>query len=115
MQDEAIAENDEIESISVIKLPPKMQKQGRPKGSTKTMIGLPRKKLKVGPVAFENLLPEQKEKIILSWFVGEDNALKAITGRKITEDLVETIPENVNNACINESVCIPIKYQEIFH
>ena len=27
-------------------------------------------------------------------------------GRKITEDLVETIPENVNNACIDESVCI---------
>ena len=73
MQDEAIAGNDEIESISVIK----MQKQGCPKGSTKTVIGLPRKKLKVGPVAFKNLLPEQKKKIILSWFVGEDEALKA--------------------------------------
>ena len=107
IQDEASAGNDEMESISLIKLPPKMQKQGHPKGSTKTVIGLPRKKLKVGPVAFENLLPEQKEKIILSWFVGEDAACKAITGSKITEDLVEAIPENVNNACINESVCIP--------
>ena len=27
-------------------------------------------------------------------------------GRKIAEDLVETIPENINSACINESVCI---------
>ena len=83
-----------------------MQKRGRPKGSTKTVIGLPRKKPKVGPVAFENMLPEQKEKLLLSWFVGADEALGAIMGRKITEDLVETIPENVNNTCIDESVCI---------
>ena len=107
MQDEATTENDENESaISLIKVPPKMQKRGRPKGSTKTVIGLPRKKPKVGPVAFENMLPEEKEKLLLSWFVGADEALEAITGRKITEDQVETIPENVNNACIDESVCI---------
>ena len=107
MQEEANAESDEFQStISSIKLPPKMQKRGRPKGSTKTVIGLPRKKPKVGTVAFENMLPEQKEKVLLSWFVGADEALEAIMGRKITEDLVETIPENVNNACIDESVCI---------
>ena len=99
MQEEATAESDEFQStISSIKLPSKMQKRGHPKGSTKTVIGLPRKKPKVGPVAFENMLPEQKEKLLLSWFVGADEALEAIMGRKITEDLVETIPENVNNA-----------------
>ena len=49
------------------------------------MIGLPRKKTKVGPVAFENMLPEQREKLLLSWFVGVDEALEAIMGRKITE------------------------------
>ena len=38
--------------------------------------------------------------------MGADEALEAIMGRKITEDLVETIPENVNNACIDESVCV---------
>ena len=107
MQEEATVESDDFQStISSIKLPPKMEKRGRPKGSTKTVIGLPRKKLKVGPVAFENMLPEQREKLLLSWFVGADEALEAIMGRKITEDLVETIPENVNNACIDESVCI---------
>ena len=52
------------------------------------------------------MLPEQKEKLLLSWFVGIDEALEAIKGRKITEDLVETIPENVNNACIDQSICI---------
>ena len=107
MQEEATVESDDFQStISSIKLPPKMEKRGRPKGSTKTVIGLLRKKLKVGPVAFENMLPEQREKLLLSWFVGADEALEAIMGRKITEDLVETIPENDNNACIDESVCI---------
>ena len=47
-----------------------------------------------------------KGKILLSWFVGADKALEAIKGMKVTEDLVEAIPENVNNACIDESVCI---------
>ena len=61
---------------------------------------------KVGPVAFENTLLELKEKLQLSWFVGADEALEVIICRKITEDLVETISENVNNACIDESVCI---------
>ena len=52
------------------------------------------------------MLPEQKEKLLLSWFVGANEALKAIMGKKITEDLVETILENVYNTCIDESVCI---------
>ena len=109
MQEEATAKSDEFQStISSIKLPPKMQKRGRPKGLTKIVFVLPRKKPKVGPVAFENfnMLPEQKEKLLLSWFVGADEALEAIMGRKITEDLVGTIPENVNNACIDKLVCI---------
>ena len=32
--------------------------------------------------------------------------LEAIKGKKISKDLVETIPENVNNGCIDESACI---------
>ena len=66
MQEEATVESDDFQStISLIKLPPKMEKRGHPKGSTKTVIDLPRKKLKVGPVAFENMLPEQREKLLL--------------------------------------------------
>ena len=100
-------ENQENNSVlSLIKLPPKMWKRGQPKGLANTVIGLPRKKAKRVPVAFEKLLPQQREKKILSWFVGMDTAEAAIKGKVITEDTVETIPENVNNACIDECVCM---------
>lgn len=57
-------------------------------------------------VAFEKLLLQKREKIILSWFVGMDAAEARMKGKVITEDTVETIPENVNNACIDECVCM---------
>ena len=59
-----------------------------------------------GPVAFENLIPEAKEKIMLSWFIAETKSPDVLRGKKITEDMVEVIPENVNNACICECVCL---------
>ena len=69
-------------------------------------MGLPRKKRLTGPVAFENLIPETKEKITLSWFIGETECLDVLRGKKITKDMVEVIPENVNNVCISECVCL---------
>ena len=97
----------EVEKLAAIKLPPKMRKRGRPKGAEMTVVGLPRcKKLKSGPVAFENLIPEAKEKIMLAWFIGDATALDVLKGKLVTEDMVEVIPENVNNACISESVCL---------
>ena len=89
-----------------IKLPPKMKKRGRPKGAETTVVGLRRKKLKSGPVAFENILPETKEKIMLSWFIGETEVLDVLKGKTVTEDMVEVIPEKVDNACINECICL---------
>ena len=103
-QEEDNQENNSL--LSVIKLPPKMRKRGHLKGLANTIIGLPRRKAKVTAVAFEKLLPQQREKIILSWFVGMDAAEAAMKGKVITEDIVETIPENVNNACIDECVCM---------
>jgi len=97
---------EENNFLSFVKLPPKMRKRGQPKGLANTVIGLPRKKAKSGPVAFEKMLPPQKDIIILSWFVGKDAAEEAIKGKIITEDVVETIPENVNNACVDECVCM---------
>ena len=38
-----------------------MRKRGRPKGLANTVIGLPRKKAKRVPVAFDKLLPQQRE------------------------------------------------------
>ena len=51
-----------------------------------------------GPFAFENLISEAKEKITLSWIIGETDVLDVLRGKKLTEDMVEVIPENVNNA-----------------
>lgn len=98
-------ENQEI-SLSMVKVPPRMRKRGRPKGLANTVIGLPRKKAKFGPVAFEKMLPQQRDKVIMTWFVGKDAAEEAMKGKIITEDVVETIPENVNNACIDDCVCM---------
>ena len=91
-------------TLLLIKLPPKMRKRHRSKGLANTVIGLPRKKAKGAPVAFEKLLAQQRDKIILLWFVGMDVAEAAMKGKVITEDIVETIPENVNNACIDECI-----------
>ena len=46
------------------------------------------------------MLPQQREEIILSWFLGMNAAEAAMKGQVINEDIVETIPENVNNACL---------------
>ena len=78
-----------------------MKRKGRPKDTEKTVVGLPRKKLKVGCVAFTALLPSRKEERILSWFVSKDHVTAALSGTKLTEDMVETIPEQVNNAVFN--------------
>ena len=103
-QEEENRENNSV--FSLIKLPSKMRKRDQPKGLANTVIGLPRKKAKSAPVAFEKLLPQQRKIINLSWFVGMDVTEAAIKGKLITEDTVETILENVNNACIDECVCM---------
>ena len=43
-----------------------------------------------------------------------DTAEAAMKGKVITEDIVETIPENVNNACIDECVCMQ-SVKRFFH
>ena len=44
-------------------------------------MGLPRKKKRMtGPVAFENLILEAEEMIILSWFIGETEVLDVLRG-----------------------------------
>lgn len=48
--------------VSNIKLPPKVKKRGRPKGSELTVIGLPKKRKTQGkPVAFIKKHSKQKE------------------------------------------------------
>ena len=83
-----------------------MRKRGRPKGSEKTVVGLPKKKRNVGCVAFIDLAPSRKEERMLSWFVSPNHVTAALAGRKLTEEMVETIPEQVNNASVSDNVCL---------
>ena len=85
--------------ISDIILPPKIQKCGRPKGSELTVIGLPKKRLKLQKskcVAFERMNDSQKQSLVLSWVVEKSVVEKCMSGNyKIQEDEVEVNPENI--------------------
>ena len=49
--------------MSDIKLPTKMIKRGRPKGSTENVVGLPRKKLRKGLLPFAKTPIHEKRKV----------------------------------------------------
>ena len=51
-----------IGNMAKIKMPPKLRKRGRPKGAEKTIIGLPKKRRRIGPVPFIKKIPLEKEK-----------------------------------------------------
>ena len=56
--------------LKTIKLPPKMRKRGRPKGTETTVIGLPkRRKRSNKTVPFLKKLPSEREKSTLSMHV----------------------------------------------
>ena len=51
-----------LTDVSDIKLPTKMIKRGRPKGSTENVVGLPRKKLRKGLLPFAKTpIPEKRK------------------------------------------------------
>ena len=72
----------------------------------KAVVGLPKKKLRLGCVAFINMVPSRKEERMLSWFVSPNHFIAALAGSKLTEDSIETIPEQVDNACLSDNICI---------
>ena len=43
---------------------------------------------------------------MLSWFVSPNHVIVALAGSKLTKDMVETIPEQVDNACVSDNVCL---------
>ncbi|XP_065901369.1 uncharacterized protein [Dysidea avara] len=96
------------QELQSIRLPSKMRKRGRPKGSDKTVIGLPRKKSRGSrPVSFLYKGAKQKELVILTWFVDLQIAKDAIDGSRIIEEYdVEMRPEMVSSSCTDENVCL---------
>ena len=43
---------------------------------------------------------------MLSWFVSPNHVIAAHAGSKLTEDTIETIPEQVDNACLSDNICL---------
>ncbi|KAH3769581.1 hypothetical protein DPMN_170854 [Dreissena polymorpha] len=67
--------------LGSITLPPHIRKRGRPKGSELTIVGLPKKRLKLKrrPVPFCQLETSAKDKMMLKWFVDDAVAERCIT------------------------------------
>ena len=91
-------------SLAGVSIPTVGRKRGRPKGSTKTAIGLPKgKRLRLAKnVPFQQKDMPARQRQILSWFVNEEDVGKPISGNKLDEDSVESIPENIPSASLDE-------------
>lgn len=82
-----------VSGFSIIKLPPKMCKKGRPKGLY-TAIGLPNRKTKEKMVPFVNLPTNDKIKLMLEWVLKEKTTADIpviLSGKKtITQEMMQT-------------------------
>lgn len=75
-----------IADLKSIKLPSKMKISGRPKGITKTTIGLLKKK-KGLPISFRMQSTEKKQKLLLKWIVTDESIVtKALYDKYIIDD-----------------------------
>ncbi|KAI0241980.1 hypothetical protein LSAT2_015341 [Lamellibrachia satsuma] len=93
-------------ALDDIKMPPPIRKRGRPKGAEMTVIGLPKKrKMLTRPVPFLKRSSEEKECIIMRWFVKAEVAEKAMNGGELIScRAVEKRPEKVPMKCTDENV-----------
>lgn len=91
-------------------MPPLVKKRGRPKGHGLTTIGLPAKRARKEykkPCSFSKLHVSEKEKVILSWFVDEKVAERALKHNYlIEEEDVECKPELLPDSVLDENVDI---------
>jgi hypothetical protein len=85
-------------------MPQKIKKRGRPKGCNLTAIGLPKRK-KANIIPFLNMPFQNKQKKILSWFVGEEVAALGLDGY-IEEESIETRSEIIPHSVLHENVDI---------
>jgi len=90
-----------------IKLPPRMNDRGRPKGAGLTIVGLPKRRKKDGPVPFVSKSPTQKESFILNFFVDNGLTNKVMHSDDLIEEhQVETRPELIQMKCLDDNVSI---------
>ena len=102
--------------LANITLTPQIRKRGRPKGSDLTVIGLPKKRLKLKrrPTPFQNLETSEKDKIMLKWFVDNEVAEQCVNSddKLISEEEVECCPERINMVATETCVDSIEKYFE---
>ena len=106
---EAVTGSNELTITTLnIKMPPKLTKRGRPKGSEKTnVIGLPKKKnAKASTLTqFVDMKNSEKEKRVLCWCVGEDvSKLCLESKKKVTCETID--PTEISSQLYNEFVNI---------
>ncbi|CAG2193987.1 unnamed protein product [Mytilus edulis] len=96
-------------SLSDLKMPSKLKRKGRPKGSQQTVIGLPKKRGKNKHVPFFKRTVDEKEREILSWLVSVDSVMKASGGTLLDEeDLVGLSEDSLPYRCLDDYVDLTI-------
>ncbi|CAC5411152.1 unnamed protein product [Mytilus coruscus] len=89
-------------SLSDLKMPTKLKRKGRPKGSQQTVIGLPKKSGKNKLVPFFKRTVDEKEREILSWLVSVDSVMTALGGTLLVEDdLVGLSADSLPYRCLD--------------
>ncbi|XP_076116151.1 uncharacterized protein LOC143083747 isoform X2 [Mytilus galloprovincialis] len=96
-------------SLSDLKMPTKLKRKGRPKGSQQTVIGLPKKRGKNKLVPFFKRTVDEKEREILSWLVSVDSVMKSSGGTLLDEeDLVGLSEDSLPYRCLDDYVDLTI-------
>ncbi|XP_047141366.2 uncharacterized protein LOC124816284 isoform X2 [Hydra vulgaris] len=92
--------------LAQIHVPKRVKHCGRPKGSTLTTIGLPKKRqrqLHEGLVPFLKLHPSKRHAMMLGWFLKPDDVQKALSGILIQSSCIEKRVNCISSAILDES------------
>ncbi|XP_047125572.2 zinc finger SWIM domain-containing protein 1-like [Hydra vulgaris] len=92
--------------LNRIRVPKHVSRCGRPKGSTLTTIGLPKKRqpnLYEKRVPFLKLHPSKRHAMMLGWFLKPDDVHKALSGVLIESNCIEKRVNHISSAILDES------------
>ncbi|KAK6167997.1 hypothetical protein SNE40_021909 [Patella caerulea] len=92
--------------ISMVKMPPKQKKRGRPKGAGTTVIGLPLKKTKKSSKAFRMKSETEKSAIMMSWFIDDKIAETCLRSDVLVQPNHVKVPERIPMKCLDENIAI---------
>ncbi|XP_065651081.1 uncharacterized protein LOC136079279 [Hydra vulgaris] len=99
-------------------MPKHVSRCGRPKGSTLTTIGLPRKRqpnLHERRVPFLKLHPSKRHAMMLGWFLKPDDVHKTLSGILIEGSCIEKRVNHISSAILDENaVGALLSLQEYF-